>query len=188
MSSPPTPSRADALRRRRQILDAALELLSEDPDSSFAQIAHAAGVGQATVYRHFADRQDLVAALLEDSLARTEALVEADSGRPDSFARLLQATVAEQVRCQGLISVLRREDVDHPRVEQLTSRVLDLFEGPLSEAKRSGQARADLELEDVLLLLAMIDGALMNIVPVERDATAERALRLLLQGVAPDRG
>ena len=49
--------RKDARRSRRAILDAARELYRDDAEASFAEIAHHAGVGQATVYRHFDDRQ-----------------------------------------------------------------------------------------------------------------------------------
>src|SRR5689334_18910598 len=67
--------RKDALRSRRAILDAAHQLLSNGGDASFAEIAYTAGVGQATVYRHFENRQDLIAALAEEGMARLEARV-----------------------------------------------------------------------------------------------------------------
>ena len=52
-----TQMRKDAARSRRAILDAARRLYADDTTASFAEIAHDAGVGQATVYRHFDDRQ-----------------------------------------------------------------------------------------------------------------------------------
>jgi AcrR family transcriptional regulator len=179
--------RKDALRTRRAILDAAHGLLSIDQYASFADIAHAAGVGQATVYRHFPERQDLVAALLEEVVDR----LEEDAGRePDdarAFDTLLRTVVAEQTRCQGLISVIRREDVRRDRLEALEQRVLTLFRRPLAAARRAGRLRPWLTVEQVPLLLAMVDGALAEVTdPRGRDEAAARALEVVLGGVLSD--
>jgi serine phosphatase RsbU (regulator of sigma subunit) len=55
--------RADALRNRERILDAAERLLERSPSATLADIAAAAGVARATLHRRFASRDDLIAAL-----------------------------------------------------------------------------------------------------------------------------
>jgi AcrR family transcriptional regulator len=61
--------RADAERNIAAILDAAVELLGERPDSSMAEIAAAAGVARQTVYAHYDSREALLAAVAERAMA-----------------------------------------------------------------------------------------------------------------------
>ena len=55
--------RADALRNRQRVLDAAEHLLRQSPSATLADIAAAAGVSRSTVYRHFGDRSRMIEAL-----------------------------------------------------------------------------------------------------------------------------
>jgi AcrR family transcriptional regulator len=57
--------RADALRNRERILDAAERLLEQSPSAPLAEIAAAAGVARSTLHRRFASRDDLIAAVRE---------------------------------------------------------------------------------------------------------------------------
>src|ERR1700744_1289600 len=57
--------RADARRNRDAIVVAALEALTASPDASLNAIAKRAGVANATLYRHFPTREDLVLATYE---------------------------------------------------------------------------------------------------------------------------
>jgi AcrR family transcriptional regulator len=73
----PRPLRADARRNREAILRAALEAFeAEGVFTSLDGVAARAGVGNATLYRNFPTRDDLLAAVIESSTA--EALAEAD--------------------------------------------------------------------------------------------------------------
>ncbi|MET0305554.1 MAG: SpoIIE family protein phosphatase [Solirubrobacterales bacterium] len=55
--------RADALRNDERILDAARRLIEQSPSASLSEIAAAAGVSRSTLYRRFADRDQLIAKL-----------------------------------------------------------------------------------------------------------------------------
>jgi AcrR family transcriptional regulator len=156
----PTQMRKDAVRSRRAILAAARELYRDDADASFAEIAVAAGVGQATVYRHFTDRRALLAELAEEDMDRLEERVEAQPIEPGSMESLLREMIAEQLRSQGVIGAMRAGEVEQSRVQGLTERARDLFTQRLAAAQEAGLVRADLTLDDVMLVLSMIDGAL----------------------------
>ncbi|GAA4982609.1 TetR/AcrR family transcriptional regulator [Yinghuangia aomiensis] len=67
-SGPPRRERADAVRNRRRILDAAAELFAAHgvEQVSMDAIATAAGVGKGTLFRRFGDRAGLAAALLHE--------------------------------------------------------------------------------------------------------------------------
>lgn len=62
------PERADAARNRERILEAARALFAErgPAEVSLEEVAKAAGVGKATLFRRFGDRGALFLALLDD--------------------------------------------------------------------------------------------------------------------------
>jgi AcrR family transcriptional regulator len=177
--------RKDAARSRQAILAAARGLYRDDAEASFGEIAAAARVGQATVYRHFADRRALLAALAEEDMERLEERLasgeEIDGG---SLEALLEEIVEAQLESQGLIAAMRSGEVDASQVRGLTERVADLLAPRLAAARTAGVVRAGLEVEDLLLVLAMIDGVLAaQPERAERPAAAHRALAIALDGL-----
>src|SRR3954451_7908062 len=86
------PLRADAERNRSRILAAAREVFARRGlDAGLDEIARHAGVGTATVYRRFPDKQDLIGALFEDRLDQVIALAYGAIAHPDpllGFAKL----------------------------------------------------------------------------------------------------
>ncbi len=68
LSKPAPPERADAARNRARILQAAARLFSERDgrELTMEQIAHAAGVGKATLYRRYPDVPSIAVALLDE--------------------------------------------------------------------------------------------------------------------------
>jgi serine phosphatase RsbU (regulator of sigma subunit) len=71
--------RADAKRNAAHVLEVAVELLQAEPDASLEELAAAAGVSRATVYRHFGSRAVLVEA------ARGHARASADANQLDAL-------------------------------------------------------------------------------------------------------
>ena len=77
--------RAD--RSRRALLDAAIELLLENPGASLSDLATHAGVGRATLYRHFKSREELVHAAAVDALLVTDEVLQPIKDDADLTAR-----------------------------------------------------------------------------------------------------
>lgn len=89
---PPKSKRSDALRNQQAVLAAAAEVfLTSGVDAPIRQISARAGVGLATMYRHFPTRADLVTAVYNHQI---EALAEAGptllAGAETPFAALSQ--------------------------------------------------------------------------------------------------
>ena len=91
----PETRRADAERNVLRIQEAAIRLWADEPGAGVADVAAAAGVGRATLYRHFPTRDSLLEAIRHQGLADGEAAVEAcridEGSATDALSRLLAA-------------------------------------------------------------------------------------------------
>jgi AcrR family transcriptional regulator len=178
-----TPLRKDAQLNRQAVLAAARELFAESGDVAMYEVARRAGVGQATLYRNFRDRDALVAALAAEQLDALERVGSEHAGDPNAFLVLLRAIVETQVRFPGLVECAH-DTAARAELEPVQQRLIDLLKGSLRDAKSAGLVRRDLTLEDAFLVVAMVDGALgREADPAGRAAAASRVLALALEGV-----
>ena len=126
---PPLPSLTERLadQTRQWLVDAAIELLEQDPDSALvnAAIAQRAGVSDRTVYRYFPTRDALVDALAQD-LARRLAVppVPATVADLPAFAHALFASFERQAPLTR--AALRPEVFGRMRDGQAAQRWSDL--------------------------------------------------------------
>src|SRR3954447_25042958 len=94
--------RADAARNRAAIVGAARQVFAEQGlDAPLDDIARRAGTGNATLYRRFPTRGDLVAAVFADRMEEHLDAVEAGLAEPDpwrGFASYVIAVGAMQAR------------------------------------------------------------------------------------------
>jgi AcrR family transcriptional regulator len=146
------PQSARHARTSHAILEAAVRVLAEEPGASVDDVAAAAGVGRATLYRHFPSREALLGALHDMAVQEVgQRLAEA------GLERLPLATALERVVRATLVfgdrySVLTREGPgrsEHPRLEELVRRpIRGVFERGLAD----GSVRDDVPLETLLVL------------------------------------
>src|SRR6266508_3955540 len=102
--------RADAARNRQALLSAAREIMSEQGlDAPLDEIARRAGVGNATLYRRFPTRIDLIVAVFAERMAEHARAVEEALADPDSWQglrRYITAAAALQVRDRGIADLV----------------------------------------------------------------------------------
>jgi AcrR family transcriptional regulator len=184
-AAPPVQQRRDARDNRAAILDAARELFADSADVAMCQVARRAGVGQGTLYRHFANRSALAAEILDEYIVRFEVLALAEAGRPDAFFALLRSLFDAVVGLYGLAVLARNETETDLHLRRNRERIGELLEGPLLDAKKAGTLRPDLAITDVFLVFGMARGAMEGLPDrAARSAVAHRVLELTLSGVA----
>ena len=90
--------RLRAEERRRQIIEVTLGVVAEFgvQGTTTRRIAAAAGVSEATLYKHFASRNDILKAALDAVYGRIFEVIDQASG-PDALARLRQVAAAHQL-------------------------------------------------------------------------------------------
>ena len=146
-ASVPRRRRADAERSVVAILDAALEALASDPDSSMSAIARRAGVVRATIYVHFPTRTDLLDAVMEYAVAQvaeSTKAAEPERGEPvEALERVLRATWRELARFHALLALntarLSAEELHRRHVP-----MLDQLEPLIKRGQKQGVFRRDL--------------------------------------------
>ena len=149
--------RADAARNRQAIIGTARKLYGKRGlDVPFDEIARAAGVGNATLYRHFPSRCALVAAVFADTLRQVSQAAARALDNPDpwdGFAGHVRFLCQLQATDRGLADLLTTAVTGAPELEELRARAYEDFVRIAQRAKDSGALRADFVPEDLVLLL-----------------------------------
>jgi AcrR family transcriptional regulator len=180
----PPPMRKDAARSRAAILTAARELFSSGREVPMYEIGRRAGVGQATLYRHFPDRAAIVAAISREHVERIEATAAEHTDDDDAILIVLYAAAEMLVCIHDLVGILRGDAALAPVLNELRQRMRTVLDATLERSRTLRLLRDDLQADDLLLVLNMINGALAGVAtPAERTKAAARALDLALDGL-----
>ena len=186
MSTAHKPLRADAERNRRRILDAAAELFSERGlGVTLNDVAHHAGVGVATVYRRYPDRDLLIDALFDERMDELVAIISARLADPDPWNGLVGA-LADLLEVQegdaGLKELLLSSRRGRGGIAGLRERIAPLLGQLLERATAAGVVRGDIERQDVAVIQIMLSA----VIDCSRDVAPglwRRYLEILLQGL-----
>jgi AcrR family transcriptional regulator len=147
--------RRDAERNREAILAAAREAFAEGGVATGVdQIARRAGVGPATLYRHFPSKADLVDAVLEQRAVALCEIVQqsADVTDPaDALRDLFHRVVDDQMRDRSFRDLLAWADAESVRDVPALAKLGELIGGIVERARSAGVLRDDAAIEDVLL-------------------------------------
>ena len=183
----PRPLRSDAARNRESLLRAAAEEFAERGlDASVADIARRAGVGKGTVFRHFATKDDLIAAIVLDRVNALDAVGERLLEAADPGAALLEfLTVAAQQQQQRDLSFLQEAGELSPAVDDARSRMFQTIHALVGRAREHGAVRTDVTGSDVILLMCA-PGYVTSYVPDAPPGLWRRYLALIFDGLRPD--
>ncbi|GAA4628364.1 TetR/AcrR family transcriptional regulator [Actinoallomurus vinaceus] len=185
LGPPQRPRRADAQRNYERLLATAREIFSErGVDVPLDDIARRAGIGNATMYRHFPTRRELIIAVYANEVTalctQGEALLK-DESPADALFDWLQAFIAHVAAKRELALAIPNDqggqrsalfDRWHKAMHTTASTLL-------THAQSRGAVDADLNVSDLLTLANGIAVASSG------SDQAERCLELLRRGIAP---
>lgn len=179
--------RSDGRRNRDAILAAALEALSESPDASLNAIAKRAGVANATLYRHFPTREELVLATYQHEvrlLVATAGQLLQEQAPIDALRRWVERLARYAVTKHGLADALRKATTPGSDLSSTDTyaAIVAALDRLLQANIAAGTLRPGLDAEDVILALA----GLWQLDPAgDWTAQARRIYDIVLSGLQP---
>ncbi|WP_171107977.1 MULTISPECIES: TetR family transcriptional regulator [unclassified Streptomyces] len=181
----PSP-RADMLRNRRLLLGAATAAFAErGVDVSMGEIAQRAGVAKGTVFRHFASKEDLLAAImlqmLDQLIDTADRLAEADDAT-EALREFMTAGVEVLAADRAFCEVIGRPSLQHAEVRDAIDRLCGVAETLTARAREQGAIRSDITGTDVVLLLGGIHQTAAPLLAVQPQAW-RRYLELAFDGL-----
>ena len=182
--------RADAARNRERIVAAATEVFAERGlEASTAEIAARAGVGEATLFRRFPTKEDLVTAIvavqMEDAAAIAAAcLEEEDPWR--AVERFLYEMAERASEDHGVSDAVKERCMASPALAEPKRHVLDLTAQLVKRGQAAGVVRKDIAGQDLMFLMAAIGSLGEMPFPGLRADLWKRYLGVVLDGLRPD--
>jgi AcrR family transcriptional regulator len=160
------------------------------------EIAQRAGVSRTTMRKHFPDRASLFAAIFKENVNHLERLVREIGSVPDAFEKLMAAIIEQQAINRGFTelsfymgygnSIKEETAAAFVRsIEESLLRARMIIDEPLRRAKRAGRVRADVDIDDVELMVMMVGSAVDHGPGIPPSANGQRALMLLFDGLRP---
>ena len=201
-------TRMAAEDRRHQILHVAVTLFSERGfgGTTTKEIAQAAGVSEAMVFRHYATKQELYSAILDhkacsgDSMNPEEMVAEALKQKDDRavFGRLALGALEHHEadpEFQRLLlhAALERHELAEMFFEKFVRRVYELLGGYIAERQRDGaMAQIDPAIVVRAFIGMVIHHSLNNnlwdpqrrLLNISNEQAAEQFADILLNGIS----
>ncbi|MBT3150111.1 TetR/AcrR family transcriptional regulator [Streptomyces sp. CHD11] len=181
--------RADARRNRERVLAAARAVFAEHGiDAPMATVARRAGVGVATLYRHFPTRDALVRGAFRQQMETCSRALTDALAAPDPWQGLqhLVETVCELQREEGgfpaaFLAASPESGAEHARSREQAERDIMTL---VRRAQATGALRADFHPSDLAVILLAHCG-LVAALP-DDPAASRRLVAYLLQSFRAD--
>lgn len=179
--------RADARRNRAHILAAARDLFADyGPGAPLEDVARRAGVGIATLYRRFPDRQALLRAVALDIWQHMTAEAhQALTEEPDAFAalaRYMHRTL--DLRIGAVMSALTSQLPMDEELHQAADQSAGAVQAMVDAAHLEGALRPDVVSGDIGMLIVRLDRPLPGpFSHAENSRLGHRHMDLLIAGL-----
>jgi len=157
------PLRADALRNRGRVLEAAAAVFAERGlDAGIPEIAARAGVGKATVYRSFPSKEHLVAAIACERLGWITEQALLALGAPDAGQAFedLVLRIAERQADDCSVAGSLAADIHLPELDTARATTQAALAQLIDRARAQGALRPDATAEDLRVLFTGISHVL----------------------------
>ncbi len=176
-----SPRRADARENRERILAAARAELGDEGGLRLNAVAHRAGVGQGTLYRHFPTREALLAEVYRvdvDELVAAAATLLATQEPVAALAAWFER-VADYAQVKRGVFAAVEEAVWRDLSAHSLGPIGDAVALLLDAGRREGSLRDDVDSRDVIVLI----GYLSRLDAAEFDLRARHLLGVVLDGL-----
>ncbi|HEY5834253.1 MAG TPA: TetR/AcrR family transcriptional regulator [Streptomyces sp.] len=184
--------RADASRNRERIVSAARVALVEcGPDVPLDEVARRAGVGNATLYRHFTDRTELIRQVTLSVMTSTAQRAEdALTEEPDAFSALRRFAFESVEERIGALCPMLCKAVEYrgPAALVQLERLESALGTIMDRAQRAGQLRGDVAVGDLMIALTQLTRPLPGTDCISMDTFIHRHLQLFLDGLRAPAG
>jgi AcrR family transcriptional regulator len=183
------PMRKNARANRERILAAAEAVFGASGElGSTEDVAERAGVGIATVFRHFPTKDALIEATLVRQFDRlNEQAVrlagELDPGR--AVRELIVSLIETSSTKLTLISLVGENGQLPPAVLEATSQVQATISGILARAKNAGAVAEDVTVDEFFVIVRGLAQATATM--PSSPVTLDRAIDIICRGLAPAR-
>ena len=163
---------------------AAAVVAEQGADASLEEIARRAGVGSATLHRHFPGRPSLLRAVFAghvDVLCRSADDLRADPRPGDALVTWLRAVLRHATTHRGLGAALLLDAADAAPLEAFHRSIEDAGEALLDRALRAGAVRDGIAIGELLQLVGAISATTEG--RSDGPARAERLLDIAVDGI-----
>ncbi len=189
MTSRPELTRSDAVRNSERILDAATTVFARSGlDASLDEVAREAGVGVATVYRRFSDKEALIDALFESKIGVIVALAEEGSAHPDPWQGVCHFVLGaggQLAADRGLMHVVLSAAHGQNGTERARSRIGPVVAKMVSRGIEAGVLRPEMTTADFPMMQILLAG----VIDASREVRPElwkRYAALILDAIRAD--
>jgi AcrR family transcriptional regulator len=181
--------RADAARNQQRILEAARRLFAERGlEVTLDDVAEAAGVGVGTVYRRFANKQELIVEVFEHNVAEMAEIFESANRNPDPWAGLTEVfeyACLHMAQNRGFGEVMLEIPDAMARFASVRERIKPAIEALIERARSAGVVRKGIVPSDFFALVSMVEAIADFARPVDPQVW-RRYMTIVLDGVRGD--